>query len=107
MRASDILEKCTDLHWWRVELDTSTRVVVSLESSLSMRVVINMYPWFKQLNSIDFIDYSKPIDSYLVEKSITTDMGLGFAETGQIYKPTRLEQFYEDYLIAKISQLPQ
>lgn len=107
MEASEVLRECRDLTWWRVDFDTSSRVVVTLESSLGIKAICKLYPKMKHLTAIKNIDYSNPIDSYLVQKSVTEPMGLGFAETGKVYKPSHLGSFYEDYLIVKLSQLPQ
>lgn len=83
------------------QLQIITRAVVTLESSLSIRSVS---PFLEgQLRSIDFWNLER--DGH--PERYFNSVGMLFADTGQIYNKNTIEQFQEDYLIARLAGLRQ
>lgn len=106
MLLDDLLDKCPDIHIFKVILDDRPYAFLTLETSLGMKSIFATYPKSANLNLICPIMPYKFADRYFLSCTFHK-RGFVFAETRTIYKPNDFDTFYEDYLIAKISQLPQ
>ena len=83
------------------QLQVMTRVVATLESSLGIK---SIEPFLDgQLQSIHFWRLEE--DGYPERHFNST--GILFADTGQVYTRNTIEQFQEDYLIARLAGLRQ
>lgn len=79
--------------WIPKDIRTRWKIIASFESSLSLRAVMRMFPNC-DINRIEVVRNINDIGD-----------GIGLAETGRFHK--NMEEFYEDYLITKVSGLKQ
>lgn len=106
MLIDDLFNKCPDIYFFKVVLDNKPYVFLTLETSLGMKSILATYPKSVNLHLICPVSPDFPTDRIFLDLALHKQ-GFAFAETRTIYKPNDFNTFYEDYLIAKISQLPQ
>ena len=98
------ISNISDLNFFQVynKSESKWKMVASFESSLSLRAAMQIFP-DGEVSAIDVCHKDKGYKdtiNFLINKE-----GVGLAETHRFYKDK--DQFYEDYLIAKVAGLKQ